>query len=278
MEAINCLEHELHRLSLALCPSAPPEPLDDVLQQYMETLCSAPKQTNFVNTLIQNIPTFNGSKSMQLEDSDIHTSVSCFMDVQQKGKESLAAYIYRFKREAKRCNFTNNVARIRIFVKGLKNTHTLAAFVYEKGPQTQADAISEVEKLQAVQQLIATLLLLSAVNAMSNEGDQCLQWQELGHITHHCLNVCCFECNEYGHTAADLPDRIPPSGTHAHHKRQHSNTRHHARSTSRHHQDRHRHSRLRSQSSSHRYQSQGHNNLHRGCSRSHHRCHQRSTS
>ena len=40
MEAILCLEHELHRLSLTLQPSAPPEPLDEVLQQYTETLCS----------------------------------------------------------------------------------------------------------------------------------------------------------------------------------------------------------------------------------------------
>ena len=33
-EAINCLEHKLCRLSLALCPSALPEPLDEVLHQY----------------------------------------------------------------------------------------------------------------------------------------------------------------------------------------------------------------------------------------------------
>ena len=39
-EAINHLEHGLHRLSLAVCPSALPEPLDDVLQQHMETLCT----------------------------------------------------------------------------------------------------------------------------------------------------------------------------------------------------------------------------------------------
>ena len=73
------------------------------------------------------------------------------MDIQQKEKESLAANIHRFKREAKRCNFTNNAATIRIFVKGLKNDHTLAACVYEKGPQTLADAISEVDKFQATQ-------------------------------------------------------------------------------------------------------------------------------
>ena len=63
MEAIHHLECELHRLSLTL---QPPELLDEVLQQYMETLCSAQKQTSFTNTLIQDIPTFNGSNSAQL--------------------------------------------------------------------------------------------------------------------------------------------------------------------------------------------------------------------
>ena len=164
MEATHYLVCELHRLSLAFQPSAPPEPLDEVLQQYIKTLCSSQKQTTFANTLIKDIPTFNGSDSAQLEDwlidietaadltdesrtkvaqakskglthtlikealtlthtlitealtlgknweeikdllhlkicnSDIHTSVSCFMDIQQKDNESLAAYIHRFKR------------------------------------------------------------------------------------------------------------------------------------------------------------------------------------
>ena len=142
-EALHCIEHKLQRLSIALHPSAPPKPLDDVLQQYTETLCSAQKQTTFMNTLIQDIPTFNGSNSTQLEDwlvdietaanlrvesriklvqakskglirtlitealtlgkcwedikdllcleicdLDIHTSVSSFMEIQQKEKES----------------------------------------------------------------------------------------------------------------------------------------------------------------------------------------------
>ena len=69
------------------------------------------------------------------------------MEIQQKEKESLAAYIHCFKTEAKRCNFTNNAVTIRIFVKGLKNTHSLATQIYEKGIQTLVDAISEVEKL-----------------------------------------------------------------------------------------------------------------------------------
>ena len=75
------------------------------------------------------------------------------MDIQKKEKESLTAYIHHFKRETKRCYFTNNTVTIRIFVKGLKNAHNLATQTYEKGPQTLADAIYEVEKLQATQQL-----------------------------------------------------------------------------------------------------------------------------
>ena len=58
------------------------------------------------------------------------------MEIQQKEKESLTAYIYHCKREAKRCNFTNNGATIKIFVKGSKNAHTLTVWIYEKGLQT----------------------------------------------------------------------------------------------------------------------------------------------
>ena len=109
-------------------------------------------------------------------------SVSCFMEIQQKGKESLVAYIHHFKREASRCNFNNDAATIRIFIKGLKNTHPLATRVYEKGPQCLADAIKEVEKLQVAQQLTATLLPSSLVNTMSSDDDKCFQCQESGHI------------------------------------------------------------------------------------------------
>ena len=56
---------------------------------------------------------------LKICNSDIHTSISCFMEIQQKEKESLTAYIHHFKREARRCNFTNNAATVRIFVKGL---------------------------------------------------------------------------------------------------------------------------------------------------------------
>ena len=71
---------------------------------------------------------------------------------------------------------------IRIFIQGLKDSHTLATRIYEKGPQTLTDAISEVEKLQATEQLTATLIPSSTVNVMCNEEDHCFQCQEAGHI------------------------------------------------------------------------------------------------
>ena len=42
------------------------------------------------------------------------------MEIQQKEKESLAAYTHQFKREASRCKFNNDAATIRIFIKGLR--------------------------------------------------------------------------------------------------------------------------------------------------------------
>ena len=76
MEAIHHLKCEIHRLSLTLQPPAPPEPLNEVLQQYMETLCFAQIQTTFANTSIQDIPIFSGSDFAQLEDwlTDIETA------------------------------------------------------------------------------------------------------------------------------------------------------------------------------------------------------------
>ena len=37
------------------------------------------------------------SLCLKICNSDIHTSISHFMDIQQKGKESLAAYVHHFK-------------------------------------------------------------------------------------------------------------------------------------------------------------------------------------
>ena len=172
------------------------------------------KSKGLIRTLISEALTsnktwdeFKDSLHLKICNSDIHMSVSHFMEIQQKEKESLAAYIHHFKREASRCKFDNNAAMIRIFIKGLKNAHTLATRVYEKGPQSLADAIREVEKLQATQKLTATLLPSSSVNVMSSNDDKCFQCQELGHMAWHCPCIKYFICDEYGHVTADCPDK-----------------------------------------------------------------------
>ena len=45
------------------------------------------------------------SLCLKICNSDIHTSISHFMDIQQKEKESLAAYFHHFKQEGSRCKF-----------------------------------------------------------------------------------------------------------------------------------------------------------------------------
>ena len=82
-----------------------------------------------------------------------------------------AVYVHQFKTEARRCNFTNDAATIQIFIKGLKNAHSLVTHIYEKGPQMFNNAISKVDKLNAVQQLTATITPPSMVNMMSNNED-----------------------------------------------------------------------------------------------------------
>ena len=139
------------------------------------------------------------------------------MEIQQEEKESLAAYVHWFKTEAKRCNFMKDVATIRIFIKGLRNAHTLDTHIYERGPQVLSNAISKVEKLNAVQQLTTTITPPSTVNMVTNNEDRCFQCQEQGHIARNCPNIRCFECDEYGHIIMDWPHKIPPSGTPAMH-------------------------------------------------------------
>ena len=109
--------------------------------------------------------------------------------MQQTDKESLATYVHRFKREAMRCKFDNDATTIRIFLKGLKNMHTIATKVYEKGPQTLSEAIKEVKKLQAAQQITSTLLPTSSINTMSSDNDRCFQCKEVGHMARYCPHI-----------------------------------------------------------------------------------------
>ena len=50
-----------------------------------------------------------------LNNASIRTYTSRFMEIQQKDSETLTAYIHRFKKEAKHCDFNSHPAKIRIF-------------------------------------------------------------------------------------------------------------------------------------------------------------------
>ena len=66
-----------------------------------------------------------------LNNASIYTYTSRFMEIQQKDSEMLTAYIHRFKKEAKHCNFDSHPTKIRIFLKGLINSSKIAPGVYE---------------------------------------------------------------------------------------------------------------------------------------------------
>ena len=335
-EAIHEIEQRLNDLTLALHHQN--APLENVLDGYTETLCTAQKKTSLESSLLQDIPILNGQDSSQLKDwltdietaseltgkgrtklaqaksrglvrtlitemliaqksweeikdslhlkisnADIHTSISRFMDIQQHDKESLATYVHRFNQDANRCKFNNDAATIQIFLKGLKNAHTIATKVYEKGPQTLSEVIKEVEKLQAAQQITSSLLHASSINTMSSDNDRCFQCQETSHKAHYCPHIRCYDCDNYGHVAMDCPDKIPPSGTPAcsrtstYNRSRRSSSRHnsHTRCPRHEHRNRSRFSRSRSRTRDHSYRSSSHHNPHRSKSRSLHRssCH-----
>ena len=73
-DAITHLEQKLNQLAITLCPSS--EPIEEVLNKYTDTLCNAQKKTSLESSLLQDIPTLNGSDSSQLEDwlTDIETA------------------------------------------------------------------------------------------------------------------------------------------------------------------------------------------------------------
>ena len=73
-EAIHDLEQRLNNLPLVLhCHNTP---IENVLDRYTETLCTAQKKTSLESSLLQDIPILNGQDSSQLEDwlTDIETA------------------------------------------------------------------------------------------------------------------------------------------------------------------------------------------------------------
>ena len=167
-----------------------------------------------------------------LNNASIHTYTSRFMEIQQKDSETLTAYIHRFKKEAKHCDFDSHPAKIRIFLKGLINSSRIAPSVYEKGPTTIEDAISIVEKISSAQCIAASFLQNHQISMMKrgpNEhhtpnhhhapihhqtiNQDCSNCGQLGHPWFTYPRIICDGCNQHGHIYRYCWDRIPPSGT-----------------------------------------------------------------
>ena len=88
-----------------------------------------------------------GILRLKLCNANIHTYTSRFMEIQQKGNKTLAAYIHHFKTAARWCAFDNDNMALCNFVKGLRDVPTITSKIYEKDPQTVAKVIRLVEKL-----------------------------------------------------------------------------------------------------------------------------------
>ena len=155
-----------------------------------------------------------------LNNASIHTYTWRFIEIQQKDSEMLTAYIHRFKKEAKHCNFDSHPAKIRIFLKGLINSSKIAPGVYEKGLETIKDAISIVEKINSAQCIAASFSQNHQISMMKRgstnhhtPSQDCSNCGQSGHPWFTCPHIICDGCNQYGHIYRHCWDRIPPSGT-----------------------------------------------------------------
>ena len=154
------------------------------------------------------------------------------MEIQQKASETLTAYIHRFKKEAKHCDFDSHPAKIRIFLKGLINSSRIALSVYEKGPTTIEDAIGIVGKISSAQRIAVSFSQNHQISMMKRGPNEhhapnhhhapthyqpikqdCSNCGQLGQPWFTCPHIICDGCNQRGHIYRHCWDRIPPSGT-----------------------------------------------------------------
>ena len=88
-ETLDHIEHELQNLSIALhLPPllTPTEPFGEVIWWYTDTLCTTQKQSNLMNSLLQDISVFNEHDSTKLEEwlMDIETEADIISESRAK--------------------------------------------------------------------------------------------------------------------------------------------------------------------------------------------------
>ena len=203
------------------------------------TLNNSNRRHQLSISVLNDIDTYDGKQGHKLDDwladmenaatlveenevmvASIHTYTLRFMEIQQKDSEMLTAYIHRFKKEAKHCDFDSHPAKIRIFLKGLNNSSKIAPGVYEKGPNTIKDAISIVEKISSAQCLAASFSQNHQISMMKRgstdhhtPSQDCSNCGQLGHPWFIYPHIVCHRCNQYSHILRHCWDRILPSGT-----------------------------------------------------------------
>ena len=87
-ETLKHIECKLQRLSISLNPPTPTELLGEVIRHYTNTLCSAHKQTNLTNSVLQDISVFNGHDTTQPEDWLVNIETAA--DLTAKSRTKLA--------------------------------------------------------------------------------------------------------------------------------------------------------------------------------------------
>ena len=86
MDTLDCIAHELQRLTITICTPTSTEPLKEVIQHYMNTLCTAQTQTNLTTSLLQDIPVFHGYDATLTWLTDIEMAA----DLTNKSRVNLA--------------------------------------------------------------------------------------------------------------------------------------------------------------------------------------------
>ena len=165
-------------------------------------------------------PTAKERLRAKICNANKHTRISSFMEIKQ-GKDSLPAYVHRFRKDMKKASFTDTTAAIGIFLKGLTKATILAPKVYEENPTTLDEAITIVENAQAavdattaiikeepqrVTQITSQETYNRAPTAIVSYRDYpnlpCSCNPERPHVR-LCQNACCKNCNFYGHWGQD---------------------------------------------------------------------------